>query len=145
MFNQLNSYQHYPDDERSNGGIEIGVHGSQRSSFIIELPTPVIMKRQSQLVYIFVVTVSVGIAWFASNGLLSTRRRDSHGIIGDECSSVKRPGIHLNCTEGTDEDVGHIPELIWSDEFNGDQIDTTKWTFVNGNGCDFGLCGWGEL
>eukprot|EP00804_Cyclotella_cryptica_P016585 CCRYP_001932-RB/>CCRYP_001932-RB protein AED:0.15 eAED:0.15 QI:133/0.66/0.75/1/1/1/4/0/569 len=38
----------------------------------------------------------------------------------------------------------NIPNLIWSDEFNGKSIDLTKWSFVNGNGCDVGLCGWGN-
>ena len=38
-----------------------------------------------------------------------------------------------------------IPNLIWSDEFDGDTLDLSKWTYVNGNGCDVGLCGWGEL
>lgn len=37
-----------------------------------------------------------------------------------------------------------IPNLIWSDEFDGKLIDLTKWSFVNGNGCDVGLCGWGK-
>ena len=39
----------------------------------------------------------------------------------------------------------NIPNLIWSDEFDGDTLDLSKWTYVNGNGCDVGLCGWGEL
>ena len=37
-----------------------------------------------------------------------------------------------------------IPNLIWSDEFDGKSIDLTKWSFINGNGCDVGLCGWGK-
>lgn len=37
-----------------------------------------------------------------------------------------------------------VPNLIWSDEFDGDTFDLTKWSFVNGNGCDIGLCGWGK-
>ena len=40
--------------------------------------------------------------------------------------------------------IVNIPNLIWSDEFDGDSIDFTKWSFVNGNGCDVGLCGWGK-
>ena len=34
--------------------------------------------------------------------------------------------------------------LIWSDEFDGDSIDLGKWTFVNEDGCQFRLCGWGK-
>jgi beta-glucanase (GH16 family) len=33
--------------------------------------------------------------------------------------------------------------LIWSDEFNGAEIDETDWTFEIGDGCP-GLCGWGN-
>jgi hypothetical protein len=39
----------------------------------------------------------------------------------------------------------NILGLIWSDEFDGDSLDLTKWSFVNGNGCDVGLCGWGKI
>jgi beta-glucanase (GH16 family) len=33
---------------------------------------------------------------------------------------------------------------VWSDEFNGTNIDLTKWTFDIGNGCAGGNCGWGN-
>jgi beta-glucanase (GH16 family) len=33
--------------------------------------------------------------------------------------------------------------IIWSDEFNGDSINTDIWTFETGNGCP-NLCGWGN-
>ncbi|MEL6844095.1 MAG: glycoside hydrolase family 16 protein, partial [Bacteroidota bacterium] len=35
-------------------------------------------------------------------------------------------------------------ELIWQDEFDGTSLNTTDWTFEYGNGCDKGLCGWGN-
>lgn len=38
--------------------------------------------------------------------------------------------------------------LVWSDEFDGNQLDTAKWGFDLGDGCDQGvgdeLCGWGN-
>lgn len=34
--------------------------------------------------------------------------------------------------------------LVWSDEFDGDLIDLDKWTFEIGDGCDRGICGWGN-
>ncbi|KAL3809497.1 hypothetical protein ACHAXA_009733 [Cyclostephanos tholiformis] len=145
IYDRLNSYQHCPEDERLNEGIEIGMHGRQSNSFIIELPTPR-EKRPSLLLFIFVITASFCIAWFISDGLLSTRRRGSHQSNGDGDSIVKKPDSDLDGTEVADEDVniGRIPDLIWGDEFNGDQVDMTKWTFINGNGCDVGLCGWGN-
>lgn len=37
-------------------------------------------------------------------------------------------------------------DLVWSDEFNGNDIDLTKWSYDLGDGCDISpdLCGWGN-
>ncbi|MEM1127426.1 MAG: family 16 glycosylhydrolase [Bacteroidota bacterium] len=34
-------------------------------------------------------------------------------------------------------------ELVWADEFNGTEVDTSKWSFQIGDGCP-DLCGWGN-
>lgn len=34
--------------------------------------------------------------------------------------------------------------LVWSDEFDGTELDTTKWEAQLGDGCDQGICGWGN-
>ena len=34
--------------------------------------------------------------------------------------------------------------LVWSDEFDGTELDLSKWTPQIGDGCDIGLCGWGN-
>ncbi|MCP9236151.1 family 16 glycosylhydrolase [Lewinella sp. JB7] len=36
------------------------------------------------------------------------------------------------------------PELVWSDEFDGESLDLTNWTYEIGDGCDRNLCGWGN-
>jgi len=37
-------------------------------------------------------------------------------------------------------------ELVWSDEFDYSGLpDTTKWNYDVGDGCDYGLCNWGNL
>ncbi|NNE08865.1 MAG: glycoside hydrolase family 16 protein, partial [Gemmatimonadetes bacterium] len=35
-------------------------------------------------------------------------------------------------------------ELVWEDEFNGTEVDTSRWEFQTGDGCSIGLCGWGN-
>ena len=35
-------------------------------------------------------------------------------------------------------------ELVWADEFDGAEVDQTKWSFQIGDGCDINLCGWGN-
>jgi len=34
--------------------------------------------------------------------------------------------------------------LVWSDEFNGNSLDTTKWNIEIGNGSQYGISGWGN-
>lgn len=34
--------------------------------------------------------------------------------------------------------------LVWSDEFGGDELSESNWTYELGNGCNIGLCGWGN-
>lgn len=34
--------------------------------------------------------------------------------------------------------------LVWNDEFNGNEIDTSKWDFQLGTGSQYGLDGWGN-
>ena len=34
--------------------------------------------------------------------------------------------------------------LLWSDEFDGTQVNTDNWEFQEGDGCAEGICGWGN-
>ncbi len=36
------------------------------------------------------------------------------------------------------------PSVVWSDEFDGTAVDTSKWSFQTGDGCAEGVCGWGN-
>lgn len=44
----------------------------------------------------------------------------------------------------TNRSQAQCPTLVWSDEFNGTQVDLSKWSFETGTGCDIALCGWGN-
>ena len=35
-------------------------------------------------------------------------------------------------------------QLVWSDEFDGTSVDPDKWEFQTGDGCQLGICGWGN-
>lgn len=35
-------------------------------------------------------------------------------------------------------------QLVWSDEFDGEELDETKWTFQTGTGANYGLVSWGN-
>ena len=35
-------------------------------------------------------------------------------------------------------------ELVWSDEFDGDELDESKWSYQYGTGASEGLTGWGN-
>lgn len=35
-------------------------------------------------------------------------------------------------------------QQVWSDEFNGSQLNPDFWTYELGNGCSVGICGWGN-
>jgi hypothetical protein len=37
-----------------------------------------------------------------------------------------------------------IGQLLWSEEFNGNSVDTATWTAQDGNGCQINLCGYGN-
>ncbi|HOY12242.1 MAG TPA: family 16 glycosylhydrolase [Saprospiraceae bacterium] len=36
------------------------------------------------------------------------------------------------------------PKLVWADEFDGTSLNTNNWSYEIGDGCDIGLCGWGN-
>lgn len=36
------------------------------------------------------------------------------------------------------------PSVIWGDEFDGSSLDLNKWSYQIGDGCQEGICGWGN-
>ena len=52
-----------------------------------------------------------------------------------------------NSVDATVPDAEATPDgwsLVWSDEFDGDALDLSKWEVQLGDGCDLGICGWGN-
>ncbi len=50
--------------------------------------------------------------------------------------------LFFSCEQTQFQDLDYV--LIWSDEFNQAQIDERNWNFETGNGCQYGLYGWGN-
>ena len=40
--------------------------------------------------------------------------------------------------------ISQCPKLIWSDEFDGNTLNTSNWSYQLGDGCSINLCGWGN-
>ncbi len=40
--------------------------------------------------------------------------------------------------------IAQCPNLVWSDEFDGTALNEDFWNFQIGDGCDEGICGWGN-
>ncbi len=40
--------------------------------------------------------------------------------------------------------TGQNWKLVWADEFDGDTLNTTKWSYMIGDGTDYGIPGWGN-
>jgi beta-glucanase (GH16 family) len=55
-------------------------------------------------------------------------------------------GLLMACAAQANASVTNptIGALLWSEEFNGTTLDTNTWTPYNGDGCQIGLCGYGN-
>ncbi|MEL6846584.1 MAG: glycoside hydrolase family 16 protein, partial [Bacteroidota bacterium] len=60
------------------------------------------------------------------------------GLMACQPDKILDPGP---CDFDTDLDAY---TLVWSDEFDGPEINLDNWSFNIGDGCDRGICGWGN-
>lgn len=65
---------------------------------------------------------------------------DCGGSVCDPCAKVT-VNIPTTGFESPTSYIGY--DLVWSDEFNDENLDSDKWNFHLGNGCP-NLCGWGN-
>ncbi|NAS11465.1 glycoside hydrolase family 16 protein [Poritiphilus flavus] len=66
---------------------------------------------------------------------------DCGGSCSKACEPQEPLGIPTTGYTTPPEYSGYT--LVWSDEFDGNELDTTKWGFHLGDGCP-GLCNWGN-
>ncbi|MBQ6995432.1 MAG: glycoside hydrolase family 16 protein [Lachnospiraceae bacterium] len=74
---------------------------------------------------------------------LTTEDVTLEGVVEEastEAPPVKEPEPYVDKPDRSDEGF----ELVWSDEFDGDALDTTKWDYMYGNGGEYGNSGWGN-
>ena len=70
----------------------------------------------------------------------------SVGLSADLSTNIAS-GTDSDSDSDSDSDLDGGPQClqpIWQDEFSGSTVDTRKWQFDRGDGCDRGLCGWGN-
>lgn len=62
-------------------------------------------------------------------------------------SNVSNANVVKSTATGTilnDDAVGEFSNLVWSDEFNENTLNTNNWAYETGDGCSINLCGWGN-
>ena len=40
--------------------------------------------------------------------------------------------------------LAQCPTVVWADEFDAPSLDLSKWSYQVGDGCQEGICGWGN-
>lgn len=68
----------------------------------------------------------------------STKARKNPGLI------ILKFTLVVCLTFNTLSAFSQCPTLVWQDEFDKSSLDLTKWSPQLGNGCDIGICGWGN-
>ncbi|MCL1038540.1 family 16 glycosylhydrolase [Shewanella submarina] len=56
----------------------------------------------------------------------------------------KLAGLAVLAAVSTQLQAEQCQQLVWSDDFNGNSLDTNSWEAMLGDGCAEGICGWGN-
>jgi beta-glucanase (GH16 family) len=62
--------------------------------------------------------------------------------IDDPASPAKPPSAPAKCVKPRR--TSKKWDLVFSDEFDGETLDTSKWSFDLGDGCQYNICAWGN-
>lgn len=93
---------------------------------------------------LFIMLLSVSLCACANNADVSTE-------TGENVNEQEQAD-NMDDSESTEDD-GYVDKpdrsdegytLVWSDEFDGDCLDSSKWTYMYGTGEEYGLDGWGN-
>ena len=72
--------------------------------------------------------------------LINSKCSNDENPILQATTSIQDPVISIHPSADPD-----IPfTLVWEENFDGDILDTDIWNFELGDGCDQGICGWGN-
>jgi beta-glucanase (GH16 family) len=73
-------------------------------------------------------------------------QRNACGFVQNEFPALctYNPTLCDKCPSSSNNDVTTCPKLTWNDEFDGTALDASHWSYQTGDGCDIGLCGWGN-
>jgi len=64
----------------------------------------------------------------------------THTICLSGCDNSLEIDSEEETADATQKDL----QLVWSDEFDGEELDTERWSYQLGTGTEFGLTGWGN-
>lgn len=74
-------------------------------------------------------------------GCGESKKTDGNAVTGkDTLVAWEEEDTYVDNPDRSDQ--GYV--LVWSDEFDGDSLDTTKWDYQYGTGAEYGLDGWGN-
>jgi len=62
----------------------------------------------------------------------------------DSPEPMTNPNPDSNPNPMPDPDPPSEPVVIWEEEFDGTELNLGDWNFELGDGCDLGICGWGN-
>lgn len=65
-------------------------------------------------------------------------------LVAMGCGASAAPNPTGPDTPPTEPPDSGVWTLVWSDEFEGSTLDGSRWSAQTGDGCDLGICGWGN-
>lgn len=93
------------------------------------------------------ISLMLVLAMFVSTGLTACGNNTANSDADNSATVEESVGEAENSEDAYVDKLDRSGEgfkLIWNDEFDGDVLDTTKWSYMYGTGEEYGLDGWGN-